>query len=180
MLARCLLRPFVPLAVFMVILVLTLYSWPSISPPSSPTSQPLDSSSTSSQQTFKGEPKHIGHPYAGYTEGAHREIFSVSTADRKYFKIDFSPRRGINPNAIPHPTLKDHWVIVGQLDDHPLGGSVWFAELVCTASFKGEVLTCIDPPLVLSIGKTPVRAYLHDRDSELRPNFHEGQWQLHW
>jgi hypothetical protein len=180
MLARALLRPsFVAAAVFIVTLVFTLYGWPGLYLPSSlPLRVP--SSALASQQTSKGEPKHIGHPHAGYTEGAHHEIFSVSTSDRKYFKIDFSPRRGVNPNAIPHPTLKDHWVLVGQLDDHPLEDSVWFGELVCTATFKGGVLSCVDSPLVLSIGKTPVRAYLHHRDSEARLTVHEGQRQLHW
>lgn len=124
-------------------------------------SLPLPSSSGVSvpqKQASEAKSNHIGHPYAGYTEGEYREILSVSTPDGKYFKIDFSPRRGINPNAIPHPTLKDHWFIVGQLDDHPQDiTSVWFAELICVAALEGSVLSCVESPLVLTIGKTPVR-----------------------
>jgi hypothetical protein len=159
MLARGLLRPFVILPlVFIFVLILALYGWPSISLlPGIPMQKPSSDAISSPAQA---QHEHIGHPYSGYTEGAYREIFSVSTPDKKYFPIDFSPRRGINPNAIPHPTLKDHWVIVGQLDDHVLEISAWLAELVCTATFKDGALSCIDSPLLLSIGKTPVRAYL--------------------
>jgi hypothetical protein len=138
MLAKGLLRPFVIFTVLIVIMVLALYGWPVI---------PLGTSA--------GFPQPIGHPHSGHPEAGYREIFSMSTPDGKYFTVDFSPRRGINPNAIPHPTLEHHWVIVGQLDDHRLGNSVWFAELECTATFKGGVLSCIDPPLVLSIGRRP-------------------------
>lgn len=158
MLTRGPFRPSLTLIVLTTILVLIVYGWPWVS-------LPLPSSSSASvpqKQVSEAQPNHIGHPHAGYTEVEHREIFSVSTPDRKYFKIDFAPRRGINPNAIPHPTLKDHWFIVGQLDDHPQETSVWFAELVCTATLKGSLLSCVDTPLVLTIGKTPVRVYPHD------------------
>lgn len=186
MLVKGLIRPFVVPAVFIVILFLTLYRWhlapvpsrdsSSVSPPpqasepasppppqespeaSPPSQQKSDALSPLSQQASE-LPKHVGHPNSGYTEGAHREIFSVSTSDRKYFNIDFSPRRGVNPNAIPHPTLEDHWIIVGQLDDHKLDITVWLAELVCTATFTNGALSCVEPPLILSIGKTPVRTY---------------------
>lgn len=154
MLSRGPARPFLTLVVLIAILVVVC-RWPSVSfplPSSSGTSVPQT-------QASEAEPKHIGHPHAGYTEGEYRELLSVSTPDKKYFKIDFSPRRGINPNAISHPTLKDHWFIVGQLDDHPHDASVWFAELICTATLRGSVLSCVDSPLVLTIGKTPVRVY---------------------
>src|SRR6187402_1593175 len=36
-----------------------------------------------------------------------REIFSVSTPDRKYFPIDFGPYVALNPNIVPHPILND-------------------------------------------------------------------------
>jgi hypothetical protein len=138
--------------VLLIFLVLALYGRPSTLLPTSPTS------ASASSQTAVEHLKHIGHPYAGYTEGAYREIFSVSTSDRKYFKIDFSPRRGMNPNVIPHPTLENTWFIVAQLDDHAVEGTVWSAELVCTAGFTGGKLKCREAPLVLTIGKTPVRA----------------------
>ena len=116
--------------------------------------------SSGTSQTSLTPAKHIGHPIAGYTEGAYHEIFSVSTSDKKYFKIKFHERSGINPNAIPHPVLEKTWIIVAQLNDrHLKWESVWFAELVCNAAFKGEVLSCIDPPFILPIGKTLVRVH---------------------
>jgi hypothetical protein len=103
--------------------------------------------------------KHTGHEVSGYTEGVYREVFSRSTLDKKYFKIDFSPHPAINPNAIPHPTLPDTWIIVAQRDEHYVENSVWFTELMCNAVFKGETLTCIHPPFIAPIGRTYVRTH---------------------
>lgn len=164
MLARGLLRPFVALTVLIVVLVTILYRWPALS-----SSNPLQGSS--GEPTSSLDTSEAPHQHAGYTEAGYREIFSTSTRDRRYFKVDFSPRRGINPNAIPHPTLKDHWVIVGQLDDHQIENSVWFAELVCTATFEQGTLLCVDTPLILSIGKTPVSPIFYNRDHEGRLTF---------
>lgn len=159
LLPRSLFRVFVVPAALIVIILLTLFGWPSRLPFQRPTSPLVSTSQSQRTSTPEGQqPKHIGHPQAGYAAGAYREILSVSTADRKFFKIDFSPHRGINPNVIPHPTLKDHWLVMGMFDSHVVENSAWSAELVCTATFKGDVLACIDPPLILSIGKTPVRA----------------------
>jgi hypothetical protein len=179
------LLPFIGSIVAILFLIFSLYGQspailPSIKNPSSegstvknPSSQdstvhnPSSDGSSGKSQTPETPPKHIGHPIGGYTEGAYHEIFSVSTADKKYFKIKFHEHSGINPNAIPHPNLENTWVIVAQLNDrHSLWESVWFAELVCNAAFKGENLECIKPPFILPIGKTPVRAYLLDKDSE--------------
>lgn len=164
MLARGL-RPFVALAVLIVVLVLVLYRWRATSLSSSIPFQGSTGLPASSPET-EGLPQHTDHRHSGYTEARYHEIFSASTPDRRYFKVDFAPRRGINPNAIPHPTLADRWVLVGQLDDHQLENSVWLAELVCTATFKSGVLSCIDSPLILSIGKTPVRVFRYNRDCE--------------
>lgn len=100
------------------------------------------------------DPNYVSH---AYNETACREIFSVSTSDKKYFKIDFHPFSAINPNAIPHPHLANTWIIVAQLKHNFVKEAVWFAELSCAATFsQGGTLSCIDPPLILSIGKTPV------------------------
>ena len=85
----------------------------------------------------------------------HREVFSVSTTNKKYFMIEFDDRSAVNPNIIPHPSLKDTWIIVAQKHKSSVKNSVWFAELVCNAAFKNGVLGCIEPPLILPIAATP-------------------------
>ena len=130
-----------------------------------PSVSSLSSKDSSGGQASETAPKHVGHPFAGYTEGAYRKIFSVSTSDKKYFKIKFHQRKSINPNAIPHPTLENTWIIVSQLLDHSIENSVFFVELSCNAVFKGGVLSCIDPPFILPIGRTRVRIYYQGENS---------------
>jgi hypothetical protein len=88
----------------------------------------------------------------------HHILYSVSSADRKYFKIDFGRRTVINPNIIPHPELPDTWIVTAQLHSSPSArmASVWFAELVCNAAFSEDkrVLGCLEPPLQLPIPAT--------------------------
>ena len=88
------------------------------------------------------------------TSVQHREVFSVSTADKKYFMIKFGDQQAMNPNIIPHPTLEDTWVIVAQDQKSAMTSSVWFAELVCNAVFKNDVLECTFPPTILPIAAT--------------------------
>lgn len=121
---------------------------------------PSTPSSSESPEPEKAEkpdrpPQEVGHPIAGYTEGAYDEIFSVSTPDKKYFKIVFDKKQSINPNAIPHPFLDDTWVIVSQLQRSDVKNSVWFAELVCNAAFKDGNLSCVEAPSILPLTKTP-------------------------
>lgn len=87
----------------------------------------------------------------------HREVLSVSTADKKYFLIDFGDQGATNPSIIPHPVLNDTWIIVGQQQKSSvIKNSVWFAELVCNAVFKddGTTLGCVDAPVILPIAAT--------------------------
>jgi hypothetical protein len=87
----------------------------------------------------------------------HREVLSVSTADKRYFLIDFGEQGATNPSIIPHPLLNDTWIIVAQQQKNPvIKNSVWFAELVCNAAFKddGATLGCINPPVILPIAAT--------------------------
>jgi hypothetical protein len=90
----------------------------------------------------------------GDHEGRHHEVFSVSTADRKYFPIKFGAQEAINPNIIPHPSLNDTWIIVAQMQESSVKNSVWFAELVCNAVFKKDVLECVEEPMILPIAAT--------------------------
>ncbi|CAI7619240.1 unnamed protein product [Penicillium pancosmium] len=88
----------------------------------------------------------------------HHILYSVSSPDRKYFKIDFGRRSVMNPSIIPHPELLDTWIITAQLQIPPSArkASVWYAELVCNAAFSEDkrVLSCLEPPLQLPIPAT--------------------------
>ncbi|KAK2799409.1 hypothetical protein FQN51_006896 [Onygenales sp. PD_10] len=85
----------------------------------------------------------------------YREVYSVSTADRKYFPISFGDYSAMNPSILPHPSLENTWIIVAQQQKSSIEHSVWFAELVCNAVFKDGVLQCINPPVILPIAATP-------------------------
>jgi hypothetical protein len=87
----------------------------------------------------------------------HREVLSVSTADKRYFLIDFGEQSAMNPSIIPHPLLNDTWIIVAQQQKSSvIKNSVWFAELVCNAVFEddGTKLGCVKPPVILPIAAT--------------------------
>ena len=87
----------------------------------------------------------------------HRDVLSVSTADKRYFMIDFGEQSATNPSIIPHPLLNDTWIIVAQQQkSRVIKNSVWFAELVCNAVFKddGTTLGCVTPPVILPIAAT--------------------------
>ena len=88
----------------------------------------------------------------------HTELYSVSTPDKKLFKIDFGGRQAINPSIIPHPEQPNTWIITAQLHKaaDKRTSSVWFAELVCDAVFRdgGRTLGCVEPPFILPIAAT--------------------------
>lgn len=98
----------------------------------------------------------IAPPGAVYIERAYNEISSVSTPDKKYFPIHFGEWEAINPNAIPHPSREDTWIIAAQKQRSDVKDSVFFSELVCNAKFKDGALVCVDSPLLLPTGTTPV------------------------
>lgn len=158
------LLPLVGPAIILVWLIAKLSGKTLVSLPSTSSLSSKDSSN--GWRASETAPKHVGHPFAGYTEGVYHEIFSVSTSDKKYFKIKFHPHTSTNPNAIPHPTLENTWIIVSQLVDNSVKNSVFFSQLSCNAVFKGEVLSCIAPPLTLPIGRTRVRAHCQGEDSD--------------
>lgn len=84
----------------------------------------------------------------------HTEIFSVSTRDRQYFPIRMGSAKVLNPNIIPHPRLEAAWIVVaqkmGDRDDDQMDQGQQpglevepSLELVCTAMFIDDALTCI-------------------------------------
>ena len=86
---------------------------------------------------------------------AYREVYSASTVDKKYFLIDFIDWKSINPNIIPHPFMKDTWIIVGQRDNSRLKDQTNFVELVCDATFQKGMLRCTNSPVNLPVAPTP-------------------------
>ncbi|KAJ4415213.1 hypothetical protein N0V82_007450 [Gnomoniopsis sp. IMI 355080] len=74
-----------------------------------------------------------GHPL-------HTELQSVTTQDRKFFRIKFGSEETFNPNILPHPHRDSTWIIVAQR-----AGIVQpSVELVCNAKFINDTLMCID------------------------------------
>ena len=80
----------------------------------------------------------------------YREIFSVSTRDRKYFIVWWDGERAYNPNLIPHPTLADKWIVVAQKEQYDEDINV-SAQLVCTAGFVFGALMCDEHPTELPV-----------------------------
>jgi hypothetical protein len=154
---------FVPLLV-LVFIALRTYDRTLVQLPSFGDVGPKDSAGGESKAPAKAadpakDPKKDVHR-SGYVPGTYQDLFSASTSNKKYFPVVFDRQHSINPNAIPHPTLNDTWIIVSQLQRSEVENTVWFAELVCNAVFKesGE-LACVDPPFILPISTTPVRTY---------------------
>ncbi|WYZ42507.1 hypothetical protein EsH8_VI_000206 [Colletotrichum jinshuiense] len=84
----------------------------------------------------------------------HREIFSTSTSDKKFFPIHFGKEEAINPNIIPHPTLDNTFIIVAQRVKQN-DNTAEFYELVCNAVFGLGGLDCVNAPTVLPVAATP-------------------------
>lgn len=85
----------------------------------------------------------------------HHEVFSVSTADKKFFRIDFGQQLGINPNLIPHPIYNDTWIAVAQLhNQRAVPNSYFFTQIVCNVVFKDGKLVCNSPTSILPIAAT--------------------------
>lgn len=81
----------------------------------------------------------------GGSHPLHTELQSVTTSHRKFFRIKFGTEEVINPNIIPHPYLNDTWIVVAQrAGDENAGIDNPSAELVCSARFVDEALTCVD------------------------------------
>ncbi|KAK1756367.1 hypothetical protein QBC47DRAFT_185136 [Echria macrotheca] len=76
-------------------------------------------------------------------DGTHIELFSLSTADKKYFSIKFGNLTAFNPNIIPHPTLNDTYIIVGQKTSEGDPQMVFF-EIGCNATFVDGTLQCTE------------------------------------
>ena len=80
----------------------------------------------------------------------YREIFSLTTRDRRFFPIYLGGVNAYNPNIIPHPTQHDLWIVIAQ---HEQSGQQIKSseELYCDAGFLNGVLVCTAEPTVLPV-----------------------------
>lgn len=144
-------RFLVPLIVLFVSTVFIIYEWDSFR--SEKIVQILHLYDYLSPSTSNGEPEMVT---AEVDSDEYRELYSVSTPDKKYFFIDFIDQRSINPNIIPHPFLDDTWVVVAQRHDpdgfsqHPM----LFAEITCNVVFQNGALRCLNSPSTVAIETT--------------------------
>lgn len=82
--------------------------------------------------------------------GNYRELFSLTTRDRKFFPIYFDGDQGYNPNIIPHPTKYNEWIVVAQHEQSREEITV-SEQLVCSAGFYNDVLICSATPTILPV-----------------------------
>ena len=118
---------------------------------------PPDQSATriSAEQLAAPEHQSTSPPVAIKIEDSHDILYSVSTLDRKYFKIKMGNQQVMNPNIIPHPSLSDTWIIVAQQDGTANTDLRYFAELFCNAQFTPDgSLTCMENPWILPVEPT--------------------------
>ena len=135
------------LFVIFIFVSFTFYDWNEIS--SLPINRILPLNGDLSDPISSDEPAIID---ADVSPSLYREVYSVSTADKKYFLIDFVDQRAINPNIIPHPFLEDTWVIVAQR--HVPGEHRVFVQVACNAVFQNGTLRCVGSAFNLPIGAT--------------------------
>jgi hypothetical protein len=86
----------------------------------------------------------------------HTEVYSVSSKDGKYLKIDFSGNGASEPSLIPHPILESTWVVVAQGLDKKEGEEEGSYEYICNAMFNDQGVLHCTMPAVLPLG-SPLR-----------------------
>jgi hypothetical protein len=81
----------------------------------------------------------------------HTEIYSASSTDRTYLRIDFSGSGAYDPSLIPHPILKDTWIIAAQGMDEREKGEDGPYEYVCNAMLNEKGIMHCTTPAVLPV-----------------------------
>lgn len=77
--------------------------------------------------------------------GDYRELFSLTTRDRKFYPIHMDGIGVYNPSLIPHPTMSDEWIA---LVSHP--GPDEAVALYCSVGNLNDVLVCSSTPKKLT------------------------------
>ncbi|KAI1610037.1 hypothetical protein EDD36DRAFT_62800 [Exophiala viscosa] len=89
-----------------------------------------------------------------FNASLYRKLYSLSTPDRQYFRIDWGDGlRAYNPNIIPHPTQPDAYIVAG-LQVKIQEGIFDNSEIACTAKFIDGTLKCIETATPLPIERT--------------------------
>lgn len=77
----------------------------------------------------------------------YNRLYSQSTKDKRYFDVKMGRYKSYNPNILPHPSLKDTYVLVCQ-HEKALSKDPVFAQMACNAAFNDNgVLDCVEPPM---------------------------------
>lgn len=77
----------------------------------------------------------------------YREIFSLTTRDRKFIPIFLAGMPGYNANILPHPSKSNFYIVVVQHEQK--GQLVPGEELACEAGFLNGALICTETPVPL-------------------------------
>jgi hypothetical protein len=78
----------------------------------------------------------------------HREVFSQTTRDRKFFGFFFDGELAYNPNLIPHPIDANQYIVVAQ---HIRPGEFDVEQIVCNAGYMGGAMVCGAHPVPLEV-----------------------------
>jgi hypothetical protein len=87
----------------------------------------------------------------GNVTDTHYLVKSISGEDGKYVTLDFLGHTGLNPSIIPHPYIKNHYMMVAQRDKDERTFSPFFAEMWCEAIWNGKTLRCNESTSILPV-----------------------------
>ncbi|KAK5166706.1 uncharacterized protein LTR77_008250 [Saxophila tyrrhenica] len=73
--------------------------------------------------------------------GDYRELFSLTTRDRRFIPLFIEGTGAYGPNVVPHPTKFDMWIVLAQRLQ-PSVMSTTYEQIVCTAGILNGVLIC--------------------------------------
>jgi hypothetical protein len=87
-------------------------------------------------------------------DSSHHVLYSLSSPDKRFFRVKFGQYSAINPNIIPRPGIEDEYIIVAQ-KNQTFDLSPFFYEVACVAKFTASGdLDCIHLPHTLPIAAT--------------------------
>ncbi|KAH0350729.1 hypothetical protein KCU83_g4768, partial [Aureobasidium melanogenum] len=112
-----------------------------------------DSSKTSANDTITSldETEDQDDDYNPLPDGIdYHEVFSLTTADRKFSPIFTGGVPIYNPNIIPHPTDHTLWIMIAQLEQSGQDISV-SSEVTCNLGLLNDVMVCTAEPTAIPI-----------------------------
>ncbi|KAI1618746.1 hypothetical protein EDD36DRAFT_450115 [Exophiala viscosa] len=94
--------------------------------------------------------KHNAVTQGSSAGNTYREIFSVSTSQKRYFEIKgFEAYNASNPSILPHPSRNGSYIVVAQRERKTFDTY----QMVCEAVFQSDVLECTAPPVNLNMSQ---------------------------